>query len=380
MKKIAILGSTGSIGKSALEIIRQNEDMAVTALTANRNIDLLFAQIKEFRPRLACLFSEEKAEELLSRLRTEGIYTTEVVWGMKGLVAAATLSETDIVLTAVVGMIGIEPTIAAMQAGKDIALANKETLVAAGHLIMPLKEKTGVRIYPVDSEHSAIFQSLQGEEGNRIRKILLTASGGPFLHKTMEELKEVSLEQALKHPNWSMGAKITVDSSTMVNKGLEVIEAKWLFGVSPEEIEVVVHPQSILHSAVEFEDGSVIGQFGLPDMKLPISYALTYPERRFVRKERLDLFQLRNLEFLKPDVQKFRGLALAYEAIKAGGSLPAAYNAANEAAVALFLEKKLSYLQIAETIEKEMLRHEVIKNPSLSDILEIKEDIFRRYL
>lgn len=380
MKKIAILGSTGSIGTSALDIIRQNEDMRVTALSGNSNTELLFKQIKEFKPRLACVYHEEGARWLLKKLKEEGLTGTEVVFGMEGLKLVASLSETDVVLTAVVGMIGIEPTIAAMKAGKDIALANKETLVAAGHIIMPLKEETGVSILPVDSEHSAIFQSLQGAAGNKIKKILLTASGGPFLHKALEELKEVTLEQALKHPNWTMGAKITIDSSTMVNKGLEVIEAKWLFGVSAKDIEVVIHPQSILHSAVEFKDGAVIGQFGLPDMKLPISYAFTYPERRFVSEESLDLFKLKNLEFLKPDFKKFRGLALAYEALKEGGSLPVVYNAANEVAVSLFLERKLSYLQIIELIEREMLRHKLISNPSLPEILEIKDEIFRKYL
>lgn len=380
MKKVAILGSTGSIGTGALEIIRQNEDMAVTVLTAYQNLDLLFRQIKEFRPKLACLHEEERAKELKERLKREGIHTTEVVWGMDGLIAASTSNETDIVLTAVVGMIGILPTIAAMKAGKDIALANKETLVAAGHLIMPLKKECGVNIYPVDSEHSAIFQSLQGESENKIKKILLTASGGPFLNKTLEELKEVTVEAALKHPNWTMGAKITIDSSTMVNKGLEVIEAKWLFDVEPSKIEVVVHPQSILHSAVEYEDGAVIGQFGLPDMKLPISYALTYPKRRFVSSESLDLFKLGNLEFRKPDLEKFRGLALAYRAIQEGGSLPTVYNAANEVAVSLFLNRKISYLRIAELIEEEMDAHVKIEKPSLEDILGLKEEIFEKYL
>lgn len=378
MKKIAILGSTGSIGKSALEVIRQNEDMQVTALSANSSISLLFEQIIEFKPQLVCVFQQDGASELRKRLRSSGIHGTEVVTGMEGFITAATLSETDIVLTAVVGMIGIEPTIAAMKAGKNIALANKETLVAAGHIILPLQKETGVCLLPVDSEHSAIFQSLQGEEKNRIKKILLTASGGPFLHKSLKELERVSVKEALKHPNWSMGAKITVDSSTMVNKGLEVIEAKWLFDVEGEDIEVYVHPQSILHSAVEFEDGSVIGQFGLPNMKLPISYALTYPERRKIGKERLNLFQCRNLEFFEPDMKKFRGLALAYEAIKEGGSLPAVYNAANEAAVSLFLEEKIPYLRITELIEEEMDRHLVIKDPSVSDIIALKDEIFER--
>lgn len=380
MKKIAILGSTGSIGKSALQVIRQNEDMRVTALSANSNVELLLEQIREFQPELACVYKEEGALRLKKALNSSGNHRTEVVSGMDGLIAAATLSETTIVLTAVVGMIGILPTMAAMKAGKDIALANKETLVTAGHLIMPLKKETGVSLLPVDSEHSAIFQSLQGEEGNPIRKILLTASGGPFLHKSEEELKSVRLEEALKHPNWSMGAKITVDSSTMVNKGLEVMEAKWLFQVEPERIEVLVHPESILHSAIEFEDGAVIGQFGLPDMKLPISYALTYPERRAVAKERLDLFKIRNLHFLEPDFKKFKGLALAYDAIKAGGSLPVVYNAANEAAVSLFLDRKISYLKITELIEEEMGRHQLIKLPSVSDILAIKDEIFHRLL
>lgn len=380
MKKVAILGSTGSIGRNALDIIRQNTDMEVTALTAHQNVDLLFRQVQEFKPRLACLMEEEKAKALRLLLEENGLYETEVVWGMEGLVQAAALYETDIVLTAVVGMIGIEPTIAAMKAGKDIALANKETLVAAGHLIMPLQKQCGISIYPVDSEHSAIFQSLQGEESNPIKKILLTASGGPFLHKSIEELKTVTVEEALKHPNWSMGAKITIDSSTMVNKGLEVIEAKWLFGVEPSKIEVVIHPQSILHSAVEFEDGAVIGQFGVPDMKLPISYALTYPNRRFISSESLDFFKLQRLEFLKPNMDIFRGLFLAYEAIREGGSLPTVYNATNEAAVDLFLNRKISYLRIAEMIEEEMNSHTKVNSPSLDTILGIKEDIFAKYL
>lgn len=378
MKRVAILGSTGSIGCSTLDVIRKNEDMKATVLAAGSNVDLLLEQIKEFKPYFVCVFEEEKAKLLAERLKLEGIYDVQLSFGIKGLIEAATYPESDIVVTSVVGMIGIEPTIAAIKKGKDIALANKETLVAAGHLMMPLVEERGIRLLPVDSEHSAIFQSLQGYP-NPIRKILLTASGGPFLHKKKEELGAVRVEDALKHPNWNMGAKITIDSSTMINKGLEVIEAKWLFGVAPEQIEVVIHPQSILHSAVEFADGGVIGQFGLPDMKLPISYALTYPERRFVSERSLDLFELGSLTFLKPDLTKFRGLKLAYLSLNEGGSLPTVFNAANEAAVSLFLKRKISYLGIVDMIERELQAHKKLADPNLEEILAIKNDIFLRY-
>ena len=343
MKKISILGSTGSIGTQTLEVVRSNGDIQVTALAAGHNITMLEAQIREFRPSIACVWDEEKAAELKTAVADLPV---KVVSGMEGLMEAAAEPEAEIVVTAVVGMIGIRPTIAAMEAGKDIALANKETLVTAGHIIMKLAREKGVRILPVDSEHSAIFQCLNGERehGNQIHKILLTASGGPFRGWTHEQLKTVTPADALKHPNWSMGHKITIDSSTMVNKGLEVMEARWLFDVDMDQIQVVVQPQSIIHSMVEFEDGAVMAQLGTPDMKLPIQYALYYPERRYLPGDRLDFETLSEIRFEKPDMETFRGLKLAYEAGRAGGTLPVVFNAANEKAVGKFLKGEISYL------------------------------------
>ena len=373
MKKIAILGSTGSIGTQTLEIVREQKDICVTALAAGKNIRLLEEQIREFRPSLVCVGDEEKAAELKRNIADLSV---RVVTGMEGLIEVAVEPESEILVTAIVGMIGIRPTIAAIEAGKTIALANKETLVTAGHLIIPLAKKHKVQILPVDSEHSAIFQSLQGNEGNRVHKILLTASGGPFRGRTREELADVTLEDALKHPNWSMGRKITIDSSTLVNKGLEVMEAKWLFGVELDLIQVVVHPQSVIHSAVEYEDGAVIAQLGTPDMRLPIQYALYYPNRRPLSGKRLDLFELGSLTFEKPDVSAFRGLSLAYEAMKKGGNVPTIFNAANERAVALFLERKIPYLEIPELIEASMNEIAYREAPDVEEILATEQAVY----
>lgn len=368
MKKIAILGSTGSIGTQTLEVVRENGDIEVLALAAGSNITLLEAQIREFGPKLAAVWSEEKARELKSRVRDLDV---RVVSGMDGLLETAAMPEAEILVTAIVGMIGIRPTIEAIKAGKDIALANKETLVTAGHIIMPLAKERGVSILPVDSEHSAIFQSLQGGQQKALHKILLTASGGPFRGKTRAELEEIQVEDALKHPNWEMGKKITIDSSTMVNKGLEVIEAKWLFGVSVDQVEVVVQPQSVIHSMVEFEDGAVMAQLGTPDMKLPIQYALFYPDRHPVPGNRqLDLFDVAKLTFQKPDMETFTGLRLAFEAAKTGGTMPTVFNAANERAVELFLHNKIRFLQIAEVIAAAMEEHKVVSDPNVEQILE----------
>ena len=373
MKKIAILGSTGSIGTQTLEVVRANKDIEVTALAAGSNIDLLEKQIREFSPKIAAVWNEEKAKELKDRVRDLDI---RVESGMDGLLAVATELGAEIVVTAVVGMIGIRPTIAAMNAGKDIALANKETLVTAGHIIMSLAKEKHVRILPVDSEHSAIFQSLNGETGNKIHKILLTASGGPFRGWTREQMKGVQVEDALKHPNWTMGRKITIDSSTMVNKGLEVMEARWLFGVEMDQVQVVVQPQSVIHSMVEYEDGAVIAQLGTPDMKLPIQYALYYPERRPLAGDRLDFWKLTEIAFEKPDPENFRGLALAYEAGKAGGSLPVVFNAANEFAVAEFLDRRAGYLEITDMIAESMAHHTRISHPSLEQVLEAEQETY----
>lgn len=373
MKKIAILGSTGSIGTQTLEIVDEQGDIEVVALSAGGNVKLLEEQMRKYRPKFVSVSEEEKANELAAKTADLGI---PVGYGMDGLLKAATMEESEIVVTAVVGMIGIRPTIAAIKAGKAIALANKETLVTAGHIIMPLAKEYNVPILPVDSEHSAIFQSLQGAEGNKIHKILLTASGGPFRGRTKEELASVQVEDALKHPNWSMGRKITIDSSTLVNKGLEVMEAKWLFGVELEQIQVVVHPQSVIHSAVEFEDGAVIAQLGTPDMRLPIQYALYYPKRRSLSGKRLNLFEMGNLTFEEPDTKTFKGLALAYEAMRRGGNIPTVYNAANEKAVSLFLEKKIRYLAITELIELCMIQIPFIENPDLEEILQTEEDTY----
>ena len=374
MKKIAILGSTGSIGTQTLEIVRTNGDLEVTALAAGNNIDLLEQQIREFRPKLAAVWKEERAAELKSRVRDMDI---EIVSGMDGLLSVAAEPESDILVTAIVGMIGILPTIEAIKAGKDIALANKETLVTAGHIIMPLAKERGVSILPVDSEHSAIFQSLQGGQRKALHKILLTASGGPFRGKKREELKNIQVEDALKHPNWEMGRKITIDSSTMVNKGLEVIEAKWLFGVTVDQIQVVVQPQSIIHSMVEYEDGAVIAQLGTPDMKLPIQYALYYPERRYLPGDRLDFAALQQITFEKPDMETFYGLKLAYEAGRRGGSLPTVLNAANERAVAMFLDRKIGYLQIPEIIQACMENHKNIEDPTVEEILKTEQETYQ---
>lgn len=372
MKKIALLGSTGSIGTQTLDVVRNQGDIQVTAMAAGSNIALLEKQIREFHPSIAAVWDEKKALELKVKVADLPV---KVVSGMDGLLEAATEKEAQIVVTAVVGMIGIRPTIAAMEAGKDIALANKETLVTAGHIIMPLAEKLGVKILPVDSEHSAIFQSLNGEHGNKIHKILLTASGGPFRGHTREQMASVQLEDALKHPNWSMGRKITIDSSTMVNKGLEVMEAHWLFDVEMDQVQVVVQPQSIIHSMVEYEDGAVIAQLGTPDMRLPIQYALYYPERRYLPGDRLDFWKLSQITFEKPDLENFHGLALAYEAGRRGGSLPTVFNAANEYAVAKFLNREISYLEITDMIQKAMENHKVIDDPTVEQILETEREV-----
>lgn len=367
MKKIAILGSTGSIGTQTLDIVREQKDIQVTAMAAGSNISLLEQQIREFHPSVVSVWEEEKAKEL--RLKVADL-NVKVLFGMDGLLAVATEPESEILVTAIVGMLGIRPTIAAIKSKKAIALANKETLVTAGHLIIPLAKEYQVPILPVDSEHSAIFQSLQGEQQNKIHKIILTASGGPFRGKTRAELEHIQVEDALKHPNWAMGRKITIDSSTLVNKGLEVMEAKWLFGVELDQIQVTVHPQSVIHSAVEYEDGAVIAQLGTPDMRLPIQYALYYPKRRPLSGDRLDLFALGQLTFERPDTETFRGLALAYQAMRRGGNIPTAFNAANEKAVALFLDRKIAYQQIPEMIESCMEAADFIANPTVDEILE----------
>lgn len=373
MKKISILGSTGSVGTQTLQIVRDNKDLRVTALAANNNIALLETQIREFMPNIVCVWDEEKAKEL--KLQISDLNVT-VVSGIDGLIECATFSSVNIVVTALVGMIGIRPTIEAIKAGKDIALANKETLVTAGHIIMPLVKEHKVALLPVDSEHSAIFQAINGEEGNEISKIILTASGGPFRGKKKRDLEHITVEDALKHPNWSMGRKITIDSSTMVNKGLEVMEAKWLFQVDLDRIQVVVQPQSVIHSAVEFMDGGIIAQLGTPDMRLPIQYALYYPKRFNLNGARVDFFKLGNLTFEEPDFDTFTGLRLAYEVASEGGSKPTVYNAANELAVAEFLDHKIKYLEITELIEEAVYHHKRIKNPSVSEILNIEQETY----
>ena len=372
-KTIAILGSTGSIGTQTLEVVRENGDIQVAALSAGANISLLEKQIREFRPRLVAVWDKEKATELKTKVADLNV---EVVSGMDGLLKLAVLPEADILVTAIVGMIGIRPTIAAIQAGKDIALANKETLVTAGHLIMPLARTNGVKILPVDSEHSAIFQAIQGSEQKEIHKLLITASGGPFRGKKRKELEHVQVEDALKHPNWAMGRKITIDSATLVNKGLEVMEARWLFDVELDQIQVVVQPKSIIQSMVEFVDGAVLAQLGTPDMKLPIQYALYYPERRYLPGERLDFSVLKEITFDNPDMETFRGLPLAIQASRLGGSMPTVFNAANERAVAKFLNKEVGFLDIYRIIEESMQRHEIIENPELEQILETEEKTY----
>ena len=370
MKRIAILGSTGSIGTQTLDVVRANGDIEVVGIAAGRNIDALESQIREFSPKICGVWDEEKAKELAVRVADTD---TKIVSGMEGLLEIAVMEGYEILVTAVVGMIGIRPTMAAIEAGKDIALANKETLVTAGHLIIPLVKEKKVRLLPVDSEHSAIFQCLNGEHGNKIEKILLTASGGPFRGWAREQMKNVQVEDALKHPNWSMGHKVTIDSSTLVNKGLEVMEAKWLFGVELEQIEVVVHPQSVIHSAVEYEDGAVIAQLGTPDMRLPIQYALYYPKRKHLSGKRLDLFALRDITFERPDTDTFRGLSLAYDAARRGGNIPTVFNAANEKAVAMFLDRKIAYPEITEMIEAAMEEVSYIAHPDLEQILETEQ-------
>ena len=383
MKNISILGSTGSIGTQTLEVVRTNPDLEVKAISGNRNTELLAEQILEFKPKLVCVYEEKNVAPLADLLKEKDpggnlLNQTRIVSGMEGLCETAAFSEADITVGAVVGMVGIRPAMAAIKAGKDLALANKETLVCAGSLIMNEAKTQGINIYPVDSEHSAIFQSLNGETGNEIDKILLTASGGPFRGRRRSELEKVTLKDALKHPNWSMGQKVTIDSSTLANKGLEVIEAKWLFAVKPEQIQVVVQPQSIVHSAVQFKDGAIIAQLGTPDMKIPIQYALLYPQRRHIEGKRVDLFELGKLDFEKPDMDTFKALKLAYRAIEKGGTMPTVFNAANERAVADFVAGKISYLGIADSIEEAMDSHDWIADPTLEEIIEIGERIITK--
>lgn len=374
MKKIAILGSTGSIGTQTLDVVREHSDeLQVVALAAGSNKERLKEQIKEFHPKLVSLSDEKKAQELKEELAGEQV---EVVCGMEGLIEVAGADSADVVVTAVVGMMGILPTMEAIKKGKDIALANKETLVTAGHLIIPMAKEYGVSILPVDSEHSAIFQSLQGEPKAALDKILLTASGGPFRGKSAEFLETVTLEDALNHPNWSMGPKITIDSSTMVNKGLEVMEAKWLFGVDYSQIEVVIQPQSIIHSMVQYVDGAIIAQLGTPDMRVPIEYALFYPERRSLSGDRLDFSKLSQITFEKPDYKVFRGLSLAIEAGKTGETMPTVFNAANERAVAKFLKGEIKYTDIVRSIEKCMDAHKVSAHPDLEEILATEQWVY----
>lgn len=373
MKKIALLGSTGSIGTQTLEIVREQKDLAVVALAAGRNAVLLEEQVREFKPQIAVLWEESAAADLRERVRDLPV---TVLSGMEGLLEVAVMPQAEILVTAIVGMLGIRPTIAAIEAGKTIALANKETLVTAGHIIMPLARERNAPIVPVDSEHSAIFQSLNGERGNKINKILLTASGGPFRGKKRTELGQIRVEDALKHPNWSMGRKITIDSATMVNKGLEVMEARWLFDVGLEQIQVVVHPQSVIHSMVEYEDGAVIAQLGTPDMRLPIQYALYYPRRRSLSGRRLDFYQLASLTFEEPDLDTFQGLGLAFTAMERGGNIPTAYNAANEKAVSLFLGGRIPFLQIPEIIQACMEHCVYEQDPDVGKILETEAEVY----
>ena len=368
LKNISVLGSTGSIGTQTLDVVRKNNDIKVVALSAGNNVELLEQQVREFRPSFVSMADDKALARLRARL--SDVTGIEYGTGMDGLIHAAAMEQAEIVVTAVVGMMGIVPTIEAINAGKDIALANKETLVTAGHIIMKLAAEKGVRILPVDSEHSAIFQCLNGERQNKIHKILLTASGGPFRGRTIEQMSDIKVEDALKHPNWAMGRKITIDSSTMVNKGLEVMEARWLFGVELDQVQVVVQPQSVIHSMVEFEDGAVIAQLGTPDMRLPIQYALYYPERRFLDTQHLDFWKLNQITFEKPDMINFRGLALAYEAGRKGGNVPTMFNAANELAVAMFLDRKIKYLDIIDIIEQTMTNIEYIDNPDVKQILD----------
>lgn len=377
MKKIAILGSTGSIGTQTLDVVRANGDIQVLGLSAGKNITMLEAQVREFSPKLVAVWEEALARELAVKIQDTD---TKVVSGMEGLLELAVLEGVEILVTAIVGMIGIRPTMEAIKAGKHIALANKETLVTAGHLIMPLAKEYGVEILPVDSEHSAIYQCLRGEEMKNIDKLLITASGGPFRGRTTADLEKVTVEDALKHPNWSMGQKITIDSATLVNKGLEVMEAKWLFDVDIDHIQVVVQPKSIIHSMVQFNDGAVMAQLGTPDMKLPIQYALYYPERRYLAGDRLDFWQMNQIAFEKPDMDTFLGLPMAMEAASIGGSMPTVFNAANEKAVALFLKKEIAFLDIYRIIRDAMDAHTVIHDPSLEEILETEQKTYERIL
>ena len=374
MKKIAILGSTGSIGTQTLDVVRANEDLEVVGLSAGNNIDKLEEQIREFHPRLAAVWNEDAARDLAVRVRDLDV---KIVSSMDGLLELARMEEADILVTAIVGMIGIRPTMEAIRAGKDIALANKETLVTAGHLIMPLARKMNVQILPVDSEHSAVFQAIHGEKKEQIHKLLITASGGPFRGRKTAELRKVTLEDTLKHPNWVMGQKITVDSATLVNKGLEVMEARWLFDVDLDHIQVVVQPQSIIHSMVEFEDGAVIAQLGTPDMRLPIQYALCYPDRRYLAGDRLDFRTLKQITFEEPDMETFQGLPMAIEAARKGGSMPTVFNAANELAVKKFLQRKIGFLDIYDIIGQSMERHTLVKEPDLDQILEIEKETYQ---
>ncbi len=374
MKKIGILGSTGSIGTQTLDIVKAfPEELKVVALSAGTNVELMEKQIRQFKPELAVMGSLEAARDLRGRVADLDV---RVLGGMEGMLEMAVLPSMDIFVTAIVGMIGIRPTIAAIKAGKTIALANKETLVCAGHIIMPLAKEMGVSILPVDSEHSAIFQSLKNEPKDKIDKILLTASGGPFRGMTTEQLRDKTVEDALKHPNWSMGQKITVDSASLVNKALEVMEARWLFDVSLDQIQVIIHPQSIIHSAVQFIDGGIIAQMGVPDMKLPIQYALFYPDRMPMEGNRVDFFKLASITFEKPDPDTFKGLALGLKAARIGGSMPTVFNAANERANAMFIRKEIKFLQIGEIIGKCMDHHKVIANPTVEQILEVEKDIY----
>ena len=375
MRHLAILGSTGSIGTQTLEVVDNNEDMKVVSLAAGSNIDLVEQQIRKYHPEVVCIYQEDKARELARRVTDE---TVSVLYGMDGLIACATAVSADVVVAAVVGMIGIRPVIEAIRCGKDIAFANKETLVTAGHIIMPMIRKYQVLLTPVDSEHAAIFQCLNGEHHGEIAKILLTASGGPFRGRKKVELASVTVEDALRHPNWTMGRKITIDSSTMVNKGLEVMEARWLFDVDYDHIQVVIQPQSVIHSMVEFVDGAVMAQLGTPDMKLPIQYALTYPQRRNLPGERLDFSKLTDITFEKPDPDTFRGLSLAYQAGREGGSMPTVFNAANEKAVAMFLNREIGYPDIPRIIEEAMMDHRKIADPSLEEILAVEAEVYAK--
>ena len=374
MKNIAILGSTGSIGTQTLDVARKNEDLRVVAVSAGKSVEKLEEQIREFHPILAAVWDEKAARDLKTRIADTD---TKVVSGMEGLLELASMPESDILVTAIVGMIGIRPTMEGIRAGKDIALANKETLVTAGHLIMPMAKEYGVSILPVDSEHSAIFQAIHGEENKEIHKLLITASGGPFRGRTTEELRNVTVADTLKHPNWVMGRKITVDSATLVNKGLEVMEAKWLFDMDLDHIQVVVQPQSIIHSMVEFKDGAIMAQLGTPDMRLPIQYALYYPHRRYLDGDRLDFTKLREITFEVPDMETFRGLPMAIQASREGGSMPTVFNAANELAVKKFLEEKIGFLDIYEIIAQSMERHKKIEHPDLDEILSVEQDTYQ---